>query len=159
MSHSKTCDCARHPERRSSPSRVGSRRVEESGFTLIELLTVVLVLMILAGITIPSLIRQRQRGWQAQLTSEVRNVAIGIEAVGVAQAGAYPADWAAVTAPGSGVDLVGLSSHSWTYVSTGSAFCLAASHPRLAQGVAVYDSAAGGLQDFLDGDADATDNC
>ena len=63
----------------------------EEGFTLIELLVVVLIIGILAAIAIPAFLSQRERAWESELTSTVRNVALEIEAAAVANGGDYVA--------------------------------------------------------------------
>ena len=63
----------------------------EEGFTLIELLVVVLIIGILAAIAIPAFLSQRERAWESELTSTVRNVALEVEAAAVANGGDYAA--------------------------------------------------------------------
>jgi type IV pilus assembly protein PilA len=56
-----------------------AREEREGGFTLIELLVVIIIIGILAAIAIPVFLNQRQKGYDAQAKSDVRNMATAEE--------------------------------------------------------------------------------
>ena len=51
----------------------------EGGFTLIELLVVIIIIGILAAIAIPVFLNQRQKGYDSQAKSDLRNMATAEE--------------------------------------------------------------------------------
>jgi type IV pilus assembly protein PilA len=61
---------------------------KQDGFTLIELVTVVIIIIILALIAIPIFISQRQKGWDANVQSDLHNASLA-EVVYYHDAGEY----------------------------------------------------------------------
>jgi type IV pilus assembly protein PilA len=69
----------------------------EGGFTLIELLVVIIIIGILAAIAIPTFLNQRQKGFDTQAKSDLRNVA-GIVESNFVDFSKYPSSIADSTA-------------------------------------------------------------
>lgn len=67
------------------------RERSDGGWSLIELLTVVIILGILAAIAIPLFINQRQKGFDADAKSDLRNAAIAEESY-LSDDGVYTTD-------------------------------------------------------------------
>ena len=67
------------------PTTVGHER----GFTLVELLVVIIVIAILAAISVPVFLAQRQKGYGAQSQSALRNAAVAVESYATENGGSY----------------------------------------------------------------------
>ena len=64
---------------------------KESGFTIVELIVVILVIALLAAISIPIFLRQREKGYVAEVQSSLKQAATGIESYSTETGGDYSA--------------------------------------------------------------------
>ena len=125
-------------------------RDQDGGFTLIELLVVVGILGILAAIAVPVFLNQRQKGYESQVQSNLKNAAQAIEAyatdpsVGGSYAGLDAMEGADL-AP-YGFRMPGYLSYL-TIEANATEFCIEARHASLTGSdewmTATYDSAIG----------------
>jgi type IV pilus assembly protein PilA len=113
----------------------------EGGFTLIELLVVIIIIGILAAIAIPTFLRQREKGYRADMKSALKNAATATESYATEKGG----DYSAV----ADADLVteGFKKSATVTVTvngkTSNSYCLKATDTRLA-GVSYYYSSGEG---------------
>ncbi len=109
----------------------------EEGFTLIELLVVIAIIGILAAIAIPQFAAYRNRGFQAQVWSDLRNAGTSQEAYFV-DANVYTTNIAALTARG-------YNQHADVTMFIPSAgavtFLLTAGHTKCASDIWTFDTA------------------
>ncbi len=119
-----------------------SMEEKDQGFTLIELLVVIIIIGILAAIAIPTFLNQRQKGWEAQVESAVKNATTAAESYAVDNNGSYAAmDAADLTAQGfrptTDVTVV------LNPAPTADAFTLVGTHARLGTKTFTYNSSNG----------------
>ncbi|HET7483575.1 MAG TPA: prepilin-type N-terminal cleavage/methylation domain-containing protein [Actinomycetota bacterium] len=126
-------------------------RQRQDGFTLVELLVVVVIISILAAIAIPIYLRQREKGWTAQVQSSLKNAATAIEAWAVDNGGDFTslngADASVLEPQGFHMPTWASSPGYITIVANGTRYCIQAQHSQMSTSAAwrrsTYDSAIG----------------
>ncbi len=126
---------------------IRERLENEDGFTLIELLVVVIIIGILAAIAIPTFLNQRERGYQAELTSSVRNYALEIEAQATKGDGTYPTNLNVMALP-AGLTAGGKISVTYNQTGSGSGFTLCGTTTKIATANRVRYVTGSGVQTF-----------
>jgi len=124
---------------------MNSRKRMDEGFTLIELLVVIIIIGILAAIASSVFLNQREKGFDAQAKSDLRNVA-GLEETYLTDNSTYMA-CVAGTGPTSCAALINFqaSPNATTNVGNDAANGYCAVSKSSSGNYFVYDSQAGGL--------------
>lgn len=124
-----------------------SLKEKDQGFTLIELLVVIVIIGILAAIAIPIFLNQQEKGVDAGVKSDMKQIAT-LEETYFVEAGGYQtaADTAAVESAFS--DFRASDDGSVFAVTTGAdGFCITGTNPDGSGDTFYYDSVNGGLAD------------
>lgn len=103
------------------------RADDDGGFTLVELLVVVIILGVLAVMTVPQLLSQRQKAYEQAARSDLRNAVIELEQIVMAGGTYVSADPATL----NGSDGVTFSFGS----RSAAAYCLQVDHESISGGV------------------------
>ena len=117
----------------------------DDGFTLIELLVVIIIIGVLAGIGIPTYLRQREKAWRVQAVNDMKNAATAIESYATNSVGSYLAVNGATEATPELLS-EGFRGGAWVsllVVSDATNYCIEGTHVHLPAQVFVYRNTEG----------------
>ena len=115
---------------------------DERGFSLIEVLVVIVILAILASIAIPAYLNQRERAWDAQSRTTLKNAATAMEAAAVANDGIYTGIEVSDLVDDQGLKYSPIVTELRIESANQEGFCLAVEH-RQSDETIYWDSAVG----------------
>ena len=126
-------------------------REDEQGFSLIELLVVVAIISILAGISIPIFMNQRERAYESAIQTSLKDASTAVEAWAVTESGDLSGldgdSAAALQAEGFKLPSWAQAPGSITIEAHATRFCIQAQHDELSfrneWRRATYDSSVG----------------
>ena len=110
------------------------RSPRDEGFTLVELLVVLLIIAILAAIALPAFIKQREKGWRAQMEAALKDGSTAMEAWATDNNGSYSDTTLSELKPGEAHDqgLNYADAVTLTLItSTATSYCLEATHDNI----------------------------